>query len=132
MAALADTLRHSGKSEEGEGFLDRHDGNKIYASSATANVASLGSEITPHPTLEQKPDVSAPVNEVVVGGETTLEKTVMESLEDTKKVVVAQATVDSVKVEGIGTNVQVLTVSDFTLISCCVLILVLHLKLGRP
>jgi len=112
MAALADRLRHSGHGEGGDTFLDRHEGNIIFSSSATASVASLGPEITPHPTPEQEPDSSAPVNEVVVGGETKLEKTVMDSREDTKKVEVAQATVDSVKVEGIGTNVQVLTVCN--------------------
>lgn len=113
LAALADTLRHSKHGEGGDTFLDRHEGNKIFSSSATASVASLGPEITPHPTPEQNPDASAPVNEVMVGGETPLEKSVMDSREDTKKVEVAQATVDSVKVDGIGTNVQVLTVCTY-------------------
>lgn len=120
MAALADRLRHSGHGEAGsDTFLDHHEGDKIFSSSATASVASLGPEITPYPTPEQNPDASAPVNEVMVGGETQLEKTVMDSREGTKKVEVAQATVDSVKVEGIGTNVQVLTVRSNLLEFMC-------------
>lgn len=110
MAALADILRHSGHGEGGDTFLDRHEGNKIYASSATASVASLGSDFTPHPTPDQKPDASAPINKVMIGEMTTLEKTVMESRDNTKKVESAEATVDGVKVEGIGTNVAIMTV----------------------
>lgn len=110
MAALADRLRHSGSKDPSDTFLDKHEGNTIFNSSATASVASLGPEITPHPAPELNPEAANPVNEVRVGGETQLEKTINDSLEDSKKVEVAQATVDSAKVEGIGTNVQVLTV----------------------
>lgn len=118
MAALADTLRHSGHGEGGDTFLDRHEGNKIFASSATASVASLGPEFTPHPTPEQEePGASAPINEVEVGGETKLEKTIKDSWANTEKVEEAQATVDTVKVDGIGTNVQVLTVCNLFLLS---------------
>ncbi|KAG0562314.1 hypothetical protein KC19_9G136300 [Ceratodon purpureus] len=110
MAALADTLRHSGHGEGGDTFLDRHEGNKIFASSATASVASLGPDFTPRPTPEQvDPGASAPINEYEVGGETKLEKTIKDSRANTEKVEEAQATVDTVKVDGIGTNVQVLT-----------------------
>jgi hypothetical protein len=73
-------------------------------------VASLGPEFTPHPTPHQEePGASAPINEVKVGGETKLEKTIKDSRANTEKVEEAQATVDTVKVDGIGTNVQVLT-----------------------
>lgn len=110
MAALADRLRHSGSKDPSDTFLDKHEGNTVYNSSATASVANLGPEITPHPAPDLNPETANPVNEVMVGGETQLEKTIKDSLEDSKKVEVAQATVDSAKVEGIGTNVQVLTV----------------------
>ena len=113
MAALADTLRHSGHGEGGDTFLDRHEGNKIFASSATASVASLGPEFTPHPTPDQRePGASAPINEVKIGGETKLEKTIMDSRANTGQIEEAQTTVDNVKVDGIGTNVQVLTVRN--------------------
>lgn len=110
MAELADVLRHSGHGEGGDSFLDHHEGTEIYASSATAAVASLGSDLTPHPTSDQKPEASAPVNKVKIGEMTPLEKTIMESRDNTKKVAMAQATIDAVQMEGIGTNVAVITV----------------------
>ena len=110
MAELADVLRHSGHGEGGDTFLDHHEGNEIYASSATAAVASLGTDLTPQPTPDQQPEASAPVNKFMIGDKTPLEKTIMESRDNTKKVAMAQATIDAVQMEGIGTNVAVMTV----------------------
>lgn len=109
MGALADTLRHHGDGKSGDTFLDHHEGNKVYSSTATASAASLDLDPTPHPTSEQQRDALSPVNEVMIGEETALEKTVLDSRENTKKVEEAEATVDSVKGDGIGRNVQILT-----------------------
>ncbi|XP_024368615.1 uncharacterized protein [Physcomitrium patens] len=109
MGALADTLRHHGDGKSGDTFLDHHEGNKVYSSTATASAASLDLDPTPHPTSEHQRDALSPVNEVMIGEETALEKTVLDSRENTKKVEKAEATVDSVKGDGIGRNVQILT-----------------------
>lgn len=50
------------------------------------------------------------LGEIAVGGLTLLEEAVKESKNSYKKVVVAQATVDGVKVEGIDTNMAVMKV----------------------
>lgn len=109
MAALADTLRRSEHGQGEDSFLDLHEGNRVYASSATAAVASLES-LTPTPNSDQKPAASVPIGEFVIGELTPLEKAILQSRENTKQAEVAQATIDGVKVEGIGTNVAVMTV----------------------
>ncbi len=118
MAALAKTLRHSEHGQGGDSFLDLHEGNRVYASSATAAVASLES-LTPTHNSDQKPDASVPVGEFVIGELTPLEKAILQSRENTKQAEVAQATIDGVKVEGIGTNVAVMTVClEHSLLLC--------------
>jgi len=108
MAALADTLRRSEHGQGGDTFLDLHEGNRVYASSATAAVASIES-VTPTLNSDQKPDASVPIGEFVIGELTPLEKAILQSRENTKQAEVAQATIDGVKVEGIGTNIAVMT-----------------------
>ncbi|CAN0906646.1 hypothetical protein LINGRAHAP2_LOCUS24375 [Linum grandiflorum] len=55
------------------------------------------------------------VGEVAVGEMTCLERAVRESKDSYKKVVVAQATVDGVKVDGLDTNLAVMKVRPLTL-----------------
>lgn len=56
------------------------------------------------------------VGELAVGEMTALERSVKESKTSYKKVVLAQATIDGVKVDGFDTNLAVMKVGKFTLI----------------
>lgn len=111
LAALAGMLRYPGRMEGQPGeekLLDRRQGNRIYASSAAAAVAGFGPS-TPKGTDKAK-EASVPIGEVLVGEITPLEKAILQSRDNTKKVLLAQATIEGVKVEGIGTNVAVMKV----------------------
>eukprot|EP00249_Psilotum_nudum_P019964 c27499_g1_i1 orf=480-2570(+) len=78
----------------------------LYARSAVATLASLGfSSLKGTGTAV---DASLPVGEFLIGDLTPLEKAVLQSRDSHKKVELAQATINGVKVDGIGTNIAVM------------------------
>ncbi|KAK1268162.1 hypothetical protein QJS04_geneDACA017665 [Acorus gramineus] len=76
-------------------------GSGMYSMSASAILSNLG-------FLSQEDESRLLVGEIVVGEMTPLEKAVKESRNSFKKVEVAQATIDGVKVDGIDTNLAVM------------------------
>ncbi|CAL1401855.1 unnamed protein product [Linum trigynum] len=81
-------------------------GGRMYSASSLAMVSGLGFVFG---TTSSDPNVTAlVVGEVAVGEMGCLEKSVRESKDSYKKVVVAQATVDGVKVDGLDTNLAVM------------------------
>lgn len=49
-----------------------------------------------------------PIGEILIGESTALEKAILQSRDNSKKVLLAQATIDGVKVDGIDTNAAVM------------------------
>ncbi|XP_059661653.1 uncharacterized protein LOC132307805 [Cornus florida] len=81
-------------------------GNGMYSISALAMASNFGFVFG---TTSNVPnEASLVVGEITVGGMTPLERAVKESRSNYKKVVLAQETVDGVKVEGIDTNLAVM------------------------
>ncbi|KAK1324586.1 hypothetical protein QJS10_CPA01g01465 [Acorus calamus] len=76
-------------------------GSGMYSMSASAILSNLG-------FLSQDDESRLLVGEIVVGEMTPLEKAVKDSRNSFKKVEVAQATIDGVKVDGIDTNLAVM------------------------
>jgi len=83
-------------------------GNKLYAIPATAVVAGFRPS-TPKGTEKTK-EVPVPIGEILIGDTTALEKAILQSRDNSKKVLLAQATIEGVKVEGIDTNAAVMKV----------------------
>lgn len=114
LAALANSLRCTGRVEvpmSDESDLDRHQGNKIYVSPAAAAVASFRPS-TPK-SAEKMKETPVPIGEILIGETTALEKAISQSRDNTKKVLLAQATIEGVKVEGIDTNAAVMKVCSY-------------------
>ena len=92
--------------------LDRSDNSVgeggMYSISALAMVSNLGFVFGTNPDVTSEAGLA--VGEIAVGKMTTLEKVVKESRSNYKKVVLAQETVDGVKVDGIDTNLAVMKV----------------------
>ncbi|PON94511.1 hypothetical protein TorRG33x02_097580 [Trema orientale] len=90
--------------------LDRtnksNSGGGMYSISALDMVSNLG--IVFNSSSNNPNEAGLVVGEITVGEMTSLERAVKESKNDYKKVVVAQQTVDGVKVEGIDTNLAVM------------------------
>jgi len=84
-------------------------GNKLYAISATTVIAGFRPS-TPKGTEKAKEN-PVPIGEILIGDTTALEKAISQSRDNTKKVLLAQATIEGVKVEGIDTNAAVMKVS---------------------
>lgn len=83
-------------------------GGGMYSISALAMVSNLGFVFgTSSSDLN---DAGLAVGEIAVGEISSLERAVRESRNSYKKVVLAQETVDGVKVDGIDTNVAVMKV----------------------
>ncbi|XP_052179792.1 uncharacterized protein LOC127793067 [Diospyros lotus] len=80
-------------------------GSRMYSMSTLAMASSLGFVFG---TSSNDNEAGLCVGEVTVGDMTPLERALKESRSNYKKVVVAQATVDGVKVDGIDTNVAVM------------------------
>lgn len=103
--------------------LDRTNNSKVgggmYSVSALDMVSNLGFVFG---TSSNNPD-GLVVGEIAVGEMSSLERAVKESKSNYEKVVLAQATVDGVKVDGIDTNLAVMKVfvmliKEFTLRIC--------------
>ena len=84
----------------------------LYSISAVTTMANLGFMFTKGSGTTD--EAGLPVGEVLVGDLTPLERAVMQSRNNFKKLELAQASIDGVKVEGIDTNVAVMKV-------CCLL-----------
>jgi len=78
----------------------------LYSTSAVATMSNLGFMFTKGSGTTD--ETGLPVGEVLVGEWTPLERAVMQSRNNFKKLEMAQATIDGVKVEGIDTNVAVM------------------------
>jgi len=107
LAALADTLHHpGGVNEQAVADLDINQSGRIYANSAASIVASFRSSTLKG--VDKGKEASVPIGEVLIGDMTPLEKAIVQSRDNSKKVMLAQATIEGVRVEGIGTNLAVL------------------------
>jgi len=84
----------------------------LYSISAVTTMANLGFMFTKGSGTTD--EAGLPVGEVLVGDLTPLERAVMQSRNNFKKLELAQASIDGVKVEVIDTNVAVMKV-------CCLL-----------
>jgi hypothetical protein len=91
--------------------LDRTNNSKagggMYSISALDMVSNLGFVFG---TSSNNNKAGLVVGEISVGEMTSLERSVKESKNNYEKVVVAQATVDGVKVDGVDTNLAVMKV----------------------
>ncbi|KAL8141839.1 hypothetical protein V2J09_014871 [Rumex salicifolius] len=102
---ILETLATMLASRESERAGSPRVGN-VYSVSALAMASSLGFGLGS--TSNEENDCGIVVGEIVVGGLTPLEKAVKESRSNYEKVVMAQETVDGVRVEGIDTNLAVM------------------------
>ncbi|KAJ7568943.1 hypothetical protein O6H91_01G054100 [Diphasiastrum complanatum] len=80
--------------------LDRHESNRLCSSMAVTALSYCEM-----PELDK---MGIPIAEVSIGELTPLEKVVLQSRNDSRRVELAQATIDGVKLEGIGKNIMVL------------------------
>jgi hypothetical protein len=101
LAELANSFRSTGRRGE---WQESDQGNKLYAIPATAALAGLRPPRSPK-GIQEGP---VPIGEILIGDTTALEKAISQSRDNTKKVLLAQATVEGVKVEGIDTNAAVM------------------------
>lgn len=103
---ILETLANLSTSRE----LDRTNNSVVeggmYSISALAMVSNLGFVFGTSPDVPN--EAGLVVGEIAVGKMTMLEKVVKESRSNYKKVVLAQETVDGVKVDGIDTNLAVM------------------------
>jgi len=114
LAALAETLRHpGGVNQQTVADLAGNQGSQINASSIASIIASIRPS-TPKGVDKWK-EISLPIGEVLIGEMTALEKAIVQSRDSSKKVMLAQATVEGVRVEGIGMNVAVMKVHSISL-----------------
>lgn len=109
LAELANSLQKTGLQKTGP--ESDHEG-AVYAISATAVVASFRPS-TPKGGEKGAREAPVVIGEVIIGESTALEKAILQSRDNAKKVLLAQASVEGVKVEGIDTNVAVMKVSFF-------------------
>ncbi|KAL6545489.1 hypothetical protein OROGR_009363 [Orobanche gracilis] len=92
-------------------------GNGMYSISASSLVCNLGFVIGT--TAGVSNDSGLMVGEVSVGEMTTLEKAVKEARSSYENVILAQATVDGAKVDGIDTNLAVMKRNCYLLLLNC-------------
>lgn len=107
MEALVRTLP-SGETEVSldngaNGKLER---SLLYSRSAVATLSSLGASSSKR--LVNVDDPALSVGEFLIGDLNPVEKAVMQSRDNSKKVELAQSTIDGVKVDGIETNMAVM------------------------
>ncbi|XP_024370219.1 uncharacterized protein [Physcomitrium patens] len=106
LAELANSLRSTGRSEGQVTEESSYLGHKIYASSAAAVVATFRPSASKG--VEKMKESPVPIGEILIGEITPLEKAILQSRDNSKKVLQAQATIEEVKVEGIDTNAAVM------------------------
>ncbi|CAM6088121.1 unnamed protein product [Calypogeia fissa] len=90
----------------GESLFGKYETAKVLTPTAVSTLSSLGSP-TSKGTSTTK-DEAIVVGEVLIGEPTALEKAVLHSRDNNKKAEMAKATIDGVKVDGIGTNIAVM------------------------
>lgn len=101
---LVDTLARGKMDEKNAGSY----GNGVYSNSTLSLASNLGFVIGKRSGLTNNNGLV--VGEIAVGEMTPLEKAVKEARSSYENVVLAQATVDGVKVDGIDTNLAVMKV----------------------
>lgn len=104
MEAIARTFQTGDtSSNRANGILEK---SPLYARSAAAALTSLGSPSSTRPgTVE---GATIPVGEFFIGELNAVEKAVLQSRDNSKRVELAKSTIDGVKVDGIDTNLAVL------------------------
>eukprot|EP00250_Pteridium_aquilinum_P014916 c22281_g1_i1 orf=214-2319(+) len=104
MEAVARTLQTGENVSNGRNGISEK--SRLYARSAAATLASLGvSTSKRHANVE---DAGLPVGEFLIGDLNPVEKAVMQSRDSSKRVELAQSTIDGVKVDGIEMNMAVM------------------------
>lgn len=109
LEALAELLPSvdAGSAKNDGGYSsEKVEKNGLYSASAVATMSNLGFMFTKGSGTTD--ETGLPVGEVLVGEWTPLERAVMQSRNNFKKLEEAQATIDGVKVEGIDTNAAVM------------------------
>lgn len=105
---ILETLANMSTLKELDRMNKSNSGGGMYSISALDMVSNLGFVFN---TTSNYPNATGLlVGEITVGEMTSLERAVKESKNDYEKVVVAQKTIDGVKVEGIDTNLAVMKV----------------------
>ncbi|KAJ4957043.1 hypothetical protein NE237_013826 [Protea cynaroides] len=102
---ILETLARMSASRESERTNNLSSGNGMRSIAASAIFSNLGVALGRSSTV---PQAGIVLGEIVVGDTTALERAVRESRKSFKKVELAQATIDGVKVEGIDTNLAVM------------------------
>lgn len=102
LAELANSLRNS------TGQANDESATRLYGISAAAVVATFRPS-TPRGADKCK-EPPLPIGEILIGETTPLEKAILQSRDNSKRVLLAQATIEGVKVEGIGSNAAVMKV----------------------
>ncbi|XP_042501868.1 uncharacterized protein LOC122079449 isoform X2 [Macadamia integrifolia] len=102
---ILETLASMSASLEPDRTNNSSTGSGMRSISALAMLSNLGVALGTSSTV---PEAGLLVGEMVVGDTTALERAVQESRKSFKKVELAQATIDGVKVEGIDTNLAVM------------------------
>lgn len=105
---ILETLATMSTSRELEQSNNSISGGGMYSISALAMASNLGFVFGTSSNVSN--EAGLVVGEITVGEMTSLEKAVKESRSSHKKVVLAQATVNGVKVDGIDTNLAVMKV----------------------
>ncbi|KAK3007793.1 hypothetical protein RJ639_013677 [Escallonia herrerae] len=103
---ILETLAGMSSSREVDRTNNNNTGGGMYAISALAMASNLGFVFGTSSNVSN--EAGLVVGDIAVGHMTPLEKAVKESRSSYKKVVLAQATVDGVKVDGIDTNLAVM------------------------
>ncbi|GAA0174629.1 hypothetical protein LIER_27978 [Lithospermum erythrorhizon] len=103
---ILETLANMSMAREVERINSPKSSTRMYSISALATATNLGFVFGTSSKFSNEAGIV--VGEVTVGENTSLEKAIKESRSDYKKVVLAQATVDGVKVDGLDTNLAVM------------------------
>lgn len=106
LAELLPSVDAASTKNDGGYASDKIEKSGLYSTSAVTTMANLGFMFTKGSGTTD--ETGLPVGEVLVGDLTPLERAVMQSRNNFKKLEVAQASIDGVKVEGIDTNAAVM------------------------
>lgn len=115
LKALADQLQHEKLSHLGEALLGRQDSVKVRSPTSASSLSNAGSPTAKASFFPREEAIA--VGEVLIGEPTVLERAVLHSRDNNKKVELAKASIDGVKLDGIGTNIAVMKVSAFDRLS---------------